>query len=215
MKGSHFEVNCKGSFEHKLYMSKRVIISSLSLFLCLFSASVFAHVDQSQGGFYAGLLHPVLGVDHLLAMISVGVLSAQMGGSSIWRVPATFVVVMILGAITGIMGIPLISVEFGIAVSVFVLGIAIASERKMPQSITLIFVAFFAVFHGHAHGMEIPDIAQPYLYILGFVSGTAAIHIAGVIIGLLAGKTNQSELFLRHVGSAIAGIGFYLMLISW
>jgi len=182
--------------------------------LLLITSSAHAHVIEGAGGFLAGLTHPVLGFDHLLAMLSVGMLSAQMGGRAIWTVPATFVTVMLLGGVLGMMDVPLISVEIGIAASVLALGVAIAAERKLPPLLAMLFVGVFAVFHGHAHGAEMPDIAKPALYALGFVSGTAGIHITGVFVGLIADRTKRGRELLRFAGAGIAGIGVHLLLLS-
>jgi len=181
------------------------------MIVMLMPGLALAHENAYGGGFLSGLSHPVLGFDHLLAMISVGILSAQMGGKAIWTVPTTFVVVMLLGGVMGMNDVPLFSVELGIAASVLALGIALAADKKMPHVVAMIFVAFFAVFHGHAHGTEMPYLAEPALYSLGFVVGTAGIHIAGVAIGLLAEKAKQGPQMLRYVGAAIAGIGFHLI----
>jgi urease accessory protein len=133
-------------------MSRRLGITVIFLFAPL---TAQAHVLPEAGGFTVGLTHPVLGFDHLLAMVSVGILSAQMGGRAIWAVPATFVSVMVMGGTLGIAGIGILGVEFGIAVSVLALGIALAAEKKLPPIAAMLFVGFFAIFHGHAHGTEI------------------------------------------------------------
>jgi urease accessory protein len=146
-------------------------------------------------------------------MISVGILSAQMGGKAIWTVPATFVGVMLVGGVLGIQGVPLFSVEVGIAFSVLALGVAIAAQKKLPAFLAMMFVGFFAIFHGHAHGTEMPNLAQPALYALGFVIGTTAIHVAGVIIGVISPKFNDGAQFLRYGGAGIAGIGLHLLVI--
>lgn len=174
---------------------------------------VLAHGAAEGGGFISGFTHPVLGFDHLLAMISVGILSAQMGGKSIWTVPLAFLSVMLIGGILGMQGIPLISVELGIAFSVFALGIALAADKKLPHVLAMIFVGFFAIFHGHAHGTEMPSLAKPALYALGFFMGTAGIHIAGVLLGLFSNKISDGAQMLRYLGAAIAGIGFYLVVV--
>lgn len=185
---------------------------SLAVLLCL-PEMLYAHQDLANGsGLIAGLSHPVLGFDHFLAMISVGILSAQIGGKAIWTVPTAFVGVMLLGGMLGIYGVPLFSVELGIAFSVFALGIALAAEKKLPWVFALLFVSIFALFHGHAHGTEMPSIAQPALYALGFVLGTASIHLFGVMIGLFAQMNARSAEFLRFVGASIAGIGFHLLI---
>lgn len=175
---------------------------------------VLAHDMLQSGGFMSGLSHPVLGFDHLLAMICVGILSAQMGGRAIWLVPSTFMSVMLLGGVLGMQGIALFSVELGIAFSVFALGVALAADKRFPSGLAMMLVGFFAVFHGHAHGTEMPRLATPMLYALGFVAGTAGIHIAGVLIGLFSKKTQHGAPLLRYLGAGIAGLGFYLVINS-
>lgn len=171
-----------------------------------------AHSAGTAGGFGDGLTHPVLGLDHLLAMVSVGMLSAQMGGRAIWTVPATFVGVMLVGGVVGMMGIPFFSVERGIACSVLLLGIAIAAKKKLPVWAAMIGVGFFALFHGYAHGVEMPSAARPIFYALGFMSGTTLIHLLGVAIGLLARRVPAGESLLRSGGGGIAATGLYLLL---
>lgn len=188
--------------------------SALILFVGLFLPNiVWAHELAQGGGFISGLSHPVLGFDHLLAMISVGILSAQIGGRAIWTVPSTFVGVMLIGGVLGMLGIPLFSVELGIAFSVFALGVSLAAEKKVPSILGMIFVGFFAVFHGHAHGTEMPDLAKPVFYALGFFIGTASIHITGVLIGLFSKETAYGDKLLRYVGAGIASVGFYLVIV--
>jgi urease accessory protein len=184
------------------------------IFILMFCpALAFAHVQQGDvGGFLSGASHPVLGYDHLLAMISVGVLSAQMGGKAIWSVPLTFVMVMVVGGLLGMVGVPLISVELGIAVSVIVLGIALAAEKKLPALLAMLCVGFFAVFHGHAHGTEMPSMVQPLLYVLGFITGTATIHLTGVVIGLAANLVPRGEVLLRVCGAGIACAGIHFLI---
>ena len=172
---------------------------------------LFAH-SSDGGGFIAGLQHPVLGMDHLLAMISGGILSSQIGGKAIWTVPSTFVGIMLIGGILSMKGIPFFSVELGIACSVLALGLAIAIGKSVPTLIALALVSFFALFHGHAHGTEMPTLAQPALYALGFTSGTAGIHIAGVLIGVVAEQYRFGPKVLRFAGLVIAAIGSMLIL---
>lgn len=185
----------------------------LFLIAVSFSGSLLAHGNPTTGGFSAGLIHPVLGFDHLLAMISVGIVSAQIGGRAIWLIPLIFVSVMLIGGITGIYGIPIpyVSIEGGIAASVLVLGLAIAADRRIPTALISFFVAFFAIFHGHAHGLEMPEGSLPILYITGFVCGTASLHVLGVVAGLLSKKDAQTDLLLRFAGAAIAGVGISIM----
>lgn len=187
---------------------RKLVLAAVGILTFLPSIS-YAH-EGSGGGFTAGLTHPVLGFDHLLAMLSVGILSAQMGGRAIWRVPLTFVLVMLAGGILGINGVPMISVELGIAFSVLALGVAIGLERKLPP-LSMVFVGFFAIFHGHAHGTEMPSLSKPVFYACGFVLGTAGIHIAGVLIGIIAERLKEGAQLLRYAGAGIAGVGFHLI----
>ncbi|AVT47305.1 HupE/UreJ family protein [Shewanella baltica] len=182
----------------------------LLLTLC-WIAPVSAHEIHSGGGFMSGFNHPVLGFDHLLAMLSVGMLSTQLGGRAIWTVPLAFVVFMLVGGILGLYAIAVPFVEIGIALSVLLLGLAIAFDRQIPLLFAMAFVGVFAIFHGHAHGAEMPALASPVLYALGFLFGTAVIHLGGVMIGLgmqrLTGKRN----LMRVTGAAIAAMGGYLL----
>ncbi len=188
----------------------------LKLFLLMlgFGSSMFAHAHAhgvQGGGLVNGLMHPVFGADHLLAMVSVGILSVQMGGRAIWLVPTAFVSVMLLGGIWGINEMPLFAVEQGIALSVLVLGIAIAFDKKMPIIWSMLFVGFFAFFHGYAHGAEMPNLAEPALYALGFIIATAFLHIVGIAIGEISKHVNNGESLLRYAGASIAGIGFAIL----
>ena len=162
-------------------------------------------------GFSNGLTHPVFGPDHLLAMLSVGILSAQMGGRAIWTVPLAFVSFMLVGGILGMLGIPFFFVEIGIAVSVLTLGLAIASDKKFPIGLAMTGVAFFALFHGHAHGAEMPASAQPVLYALGFVLGTTLIHLLGVAIGWASTQHFSNAARLRWAGVCIALMGLFFV----
>jgi urease accessory protein len=177
-----------------------------------FCEVALAHEEPLGGaGFATGLLHPALGFDHFLAMLSVGILSAQIGGRAIWYVPATFVLVMTFGGALGMSAVPVPSVELGIAVSVLILGIALATERYVPTWIAFACVAVFGIFHGHAHGTEMPVIANPWFYALGFVTGTAVIHVCGVLVGLGSRRLRRGETYLRVLGVAIATAGAYLV----
>ena len=188
------------------------IIGGLSLAF-LVAAPALAHDELEEGaGFVIGLLHPVLGFDHLLAMLSVGILSAQMGGRAIWYVPATFVAAMILGGYLGMSNAAVPLVEVGIALSVLALGAAVAADRNLPNGVAEVSVAIFGIFHGHAHGTEMPLIADPWLYGLGFVIGTATIHLTGVFIGFAFRRIRNGPGLLRYMGAGIAGIGSYILL---
>jgi len=183
----------------------------LLLLLCLLPAPLFAHTGHGTLGFSSGFTHPVFGPDHLLAMLSVGILSAQMGGRAIWTIPLAFVSFMLVGGILGMLGIPFFSVEVGIAVSVLALGLAIASDKKFPVGLAMAGVAFFALFHGHAHGAEMPNSAQPALYALGFVLGTTTIHLLGVAMGWAFTRHPGGALRLRWAGFCIAVLGLFFL----
>lgn len=181
----------------------------LALLFAVIPGVAYAHdgTNLGLGGFLSGMVHPVLGYDHLLAMLSVGIISAQIGGRAIWTVPATFVSVMAVGGVLGLINIGLNVTELGIAVSLVILGLVIAAERKIPTLIVMIGVGFFAIFHGYAHGAEMPDTAEPFLYALGFLVGTALIHIAGVVIGDISRHYERGKVALRVGGALIAIVG--------
>lgn len=141
------------------------------------------HIDAMHG-----FLHPLTGLDHILAMVAVGVFAAQLGGRSLWAVPAAFVLAMVAGGAMGYFGLPLPMVEQGIALSVIVMGLAIAAGVKLPMVPAMALVAAFAVFHGHAHGAE-GSVAGSFAgYALGFVIATALLHAAGVVLGVLLSR---------------------------
>jgi urease accessory protein len=192
-------------------MNKKLYRSTIiALLLATIPSVVYAHDGSNMpfGGFLSGLIHPVLGFDHFLAMLSVGILSAQIGGRAIWTVPATFVSVMALGGALGLIDIGLTSIELGIAASLVLLGLIIAAEKKLPILLAMAGVGFFAIFHGYAHGAEMPITAEPVKYALGFLTGTALIHIAGVVIGDIAKHYELGKVTLRVGGGLIAFAGF-------
>jgi urease accessory protein len=172
-----------------------------------------AHPGGSDAGLMTGLMHPVFGPDHLLAMISVGVLSVQLGGHNIWRVPLAFVGAMVIGGMLGIEQVALPCMELGIAASVLVLGtgIVFAHRRWAPWPITAL-VAFFGALHGYAHGVEIPSSVSPALYTLGFLISTCVLHIFGMLIGEVATMQKWLRAGLRVSGAAVtvAGAAFLM-----
>ena len=207
------------------------------LLLALFAIPAHAHTFTGMIGFYDGLSHPVLGMDHFLAMVSVGIISAQIGGKAIWTVPLTFVGVMIIGGIFGITAelnkglddqvITLSEagslkyfadyiytiIEFGIILSVILLGLAIAIEKKLSVELTMIFVGLFGLCHGAAHGLEMPWASNPVLFASGFATGTATLHLFGVGTGYFFTQSTISSILLRVAGVACALYGFYLLLL--
>lgn len=188
------------------------------IFLPAIKGSLISALFHSgyEGGIFAGLLHPILGIDHLLAMVTVGLLSAQMGGRAIWTVPATFVSVMALSGVMGILGIPLPFVEYGIAISVVALGIALFAPKKLPVVLAMAFVGIFALFHGHAHGTELPELSETALdvfaYVFGFLVSTATLHLIGALVGQMAISTSRGASILRISGAVIAAVGAFLVL---
>ena len=176
--------------------------------------SIFLHT-VGNGGIVSGFLHPILGLDHLLAMISVGLLSAQLGGKAIWTVPATFVSVMALGGILGLVGVPVPLVEFGIAGSVILLGVAIAVNKGLPSALAMTVVALFGLFHGHAHGTELPDISNTIglivAYVAGFLVATVGLHIIGALVGMIAIRNTRGTRALQVAGGIISVLGVFII----
>jgi urease accessory protein len=160
-------------------------------------------------GFENGLLHPLTGLDHICAMVAVGLWAAQRGGRVLWLVPTTFISVMILGGILGMGGAQIPFVEQGIAASVLVLGIFIAAAVRLPLAASMAVVGLFALFHGYAHGAEMPATASGLNYGIGFVAATASLHLCGIGLGLAAQRFASAQ-FVRYLGGAIAACGIYL-----
>jgi len=179
----------------------------------LFAASpAAAHSGTGlAGGFAAGFQHPLSGWDHLLAMVAVGLWGAFLGRPLIYLLPVTFPLMMVAGAILGMFGLPVPPVEIGIAVSVIVLGGCIAAAWRAPTAFAILIVAGFALFHGYAHGRELPSAADPIGYSTGFVLATGLLHVAGIAIGLFADRRGGA-LAIRTGGAAIAATG---MLFVW
>lgn len=161
-------------------------------------------------GFAHGFAHPIAGLDHVLAMVMVGLLAWQLGGRALWLVPASFVLVMVLGGLLGVAGMPVPFVELGIAASVVVLGAVLALAIRPPVAAAMGVVALFAIFHGHAHGAEMPGSAAGLAYGLGFASATLLLHAAGLGLGLLIGRagSRHAPAVVRSAGglAALAGI---------
>lgn len=189
-------------------MNKRLIFAAL--LLCTVAA-VQAHTAQgSVNGFIAGVLHPLTGFDHLLAMVAVGIWGATLGRPLVWALPVVFPMLMVAGGILGISGVELPFVETGIAASVLVLGLAIAAAWRAPLAVAIAIVGVFGVFHGYAHGAELPSAAQPAAYVAGFVLCTGALHLAGVALGTL-NKRPHGATTLRTGGVLLAMAGLWLL----
>src|SRR5262245_36297778 len=170
-----------------------------------------AHVAPGEAaGFFSGLAHPISGIDHVLAMIAVGLWGAQLGSPALWFLPVAFPFLMVLGGMLGLMGTPLPGVEMGIAASAILLGLAVMSELRPPLAAAVALVAFFGIFHGHAHGIELPPGRGALLYGLGFVAATACLHGVGIAIGVIHGWPLGQRL-LRAAGAVVAAAGVLFM----
>lgn len=169
-----------------------------------------AHGEASAaGGWLAGLAHPVSGLDHVLAMLAVGLWGAQLGAPAVWLLPVVFPMVMAFGGFLGLVGIGLPGVEIGIALSACLLGAAVLAAARLPLALTGGLVAVFAVFHGHAHGTELPAGADGLAYSVGFVVATGLLHAAGIALGTVR-RLPQGERILRAQGGLIllGGLAF-------
>ncbi len=164
-----------------------------------------------SGGFASGFLHPILGWDHALAMIAVGLWGAFLGPPAIWILPVVFPLVMVAGGVLGMAKVSLPMVESGIALSLIVLGALIALGQKAPMAIAAIIVGAFAIFHGHAHGAELPSAVSPVAYSAGFVIATGLLHAAGIAFGTLLSR-DWGRLAIRGGGGAIALLGLALLI---
>src|SRR5208283_1857593 len=152
------------------------------VFLC--AQTAFAHPQKGEAvGFLTGFRHPISGLDHVLAMVAVGLWGAQLGAPAIWLLPVAFPMVMALGGMLGLMGVPLPGVEYGIAASAILLGAAVLFEVRPPLGVAAALVGVFAIFHGHAHGTELPPGESGLLYSIGFVIATGMLHLVGISIG--------------------------------
>jgi len=188
--------------------ASRAAAWSLGLLLAL---PAWAHTGQGQAaGFLTGLRHPISGLDHVLAMVAVGLWGAQLGAPAIWLLPVTFPLVMAFGGFLGLLGVPLPGVEVGIAVSAILLGAMVAREARPPLWLAASVVAFFAVFHGHAHGTELPAGQSGLLYSVGFVICTGCLHATGIAIGLVH-RWGWGRVALRAAGVVVAAGGVFFL----
>ena len=189
----------------------RAALAAAALWLALTPAAQ-AHIERGEvGGFASGFKHPWSGLDHIAAMVAVGLWGAQLGAPAIWLLPVTFPMVMAVGGFMGLVGIPLPGVEIGIGLSAFLLGIMVAGEVK-PKNLVwpATLVGVFGLFHGHAHGTELPPGQSGLLYSIGFVVATGTLHGCGIAIGVIHRWTTGRKL-LRIAGVAIALGGAYFL----
>lgn len=180
--------------------------------LLLLSGPAFAHTEVGvPGGLVSGFLHPLTGLDHLVAMVAVGIWGAQLGQPATWVLPVCFPTVMAIGGVMGVLGVPLPATEIVVAASALVLGFAVAMSLRVPFWAAAILVSVFAVFHGYAHGTELPGAANALAYGAGFVTATGLLHAAGIGIGVLI-RWPTGAYAVRAVGAAIAGLGGVFLL---
>jgi urease accessory protein len=167
-------------------------------------------VGNSAAGFMAGFLHPPSGLDHLLAMVSVGIWGAELGAPAIWLLPIAFPLIMAVGGAFGVIGVPLPAGELLIALSVVILGTLVATARRLPVAAALAIVGTFAIAHGHAHGVELPMAADALAFTVGFVLATGLLHLAGIMIGVLA-RWPSGVIAIRACGGVVALTGCYFV----
>jgi len=188
-------------------MSRHSLRFTVLLPLLLLASPALAHSGHgAAGGFLGGFTHPLMGPDHVIAMVAVGMWGAFLGAPAIWLLPVVFPLVMAFGGALGILGVPLPAIETGIAVSAIVLGLMVAFAARPPLWIAAVIVGAFAIFHGHAHGTELPAEADPAAFSIGFVMATGMLHLAGISFGLLA-TWPAGKVAVRTAGAAIALTG--------
>ncbi len=184
-------------------------LASLALLAAFALAAPLAQAHEGAGlagGFMSGFAHPLLGWDHVIAMLAVGLWGAFLGAPALWLLPVVFPLVMAAGGALGVLGVPLPAVEIGIAASAVALGGVVAGALRPPLWVAALLVALFAIFHGHAHGTELPQAANPLAYSLGFVIATGLLHLTGIALGLLT-RWPAGRVAVRGMGAGIALLG--------
>jgi urease accessory protein len=184
-----------------------------TILLLLLTTPALAHTGSASGGFVGGFAHPIFGIDHLVAMIAVGLWGTFLGAPAIWLLPVLFPLVMAAGGVFGIVGIPIPAVEAAIAGSAIVLGLMVALAARPPLWVAAALVTAFAIFHGHAHGAELPAGADAVAYSAGFVIATGLLHLCGIGFGSLS-RYPAGRTAVRGVGGAIALAGVLFLIRS-
>jgi urease accessory protein len=179
-----------------------------ALILLASAGPAFAHTGHGASSLMQGFAHPLGGLDHLLAMVAVGLYAAMLGGRALWLVPAAFLGTMALGGALGVAGYALPYTEIGIAASVIVLGLAIAFRISLPTIAAMALAGLFAIFHGHAHGAEMPQTVAGYEYAAGFLFATALLHGVGIGIGIFSARSWRVA---QAAGAAMALTGAMLL----
>lgn len=195
--------------------ARQVVVGRMAVLLLVSgfcsAPSAYAHVQQAEAvGFLTGFRHPIAGGDHVLAMIAVGLWGAQLGTPAIWVLPVAFPMVMAVGGMLGLLGVPLPGIEYGIAGSAIVLGLAVGFEVRPPLAVAAALVGAFAVFHGHAHGTELPPGESALLYSMGFVAATGCLHAVGIGIGTVH-RWAWGPTLVRVAGALVAAGGAFFM----
>jgi urease accessory protein len=204
-----------GGSRRKLAMPSHKVCAWLLFIAALATPpAALAHSQAGEtGGFASGFHHPTSGWDHVLAMVAVGLWGAQLGAPALWLLPVTFPMVMALGGMMGLLGISLPGVEFGIALSAIVLGVMVLAEKRPPMWVAAVIVGVFAIFHGHAHGTELPAGESGLLYSMGFVVATGCLHGVGISIGLVH-RWTWGRAILRVAGGVVAIGGTYFLFLA-
>ena len=188
-------------------LTARARTALIALPLMLLAAQAGAHTGEGiNTGFASGFWHPIYGWDHVVAMVAVGLWGAFLGAPAIWILPVVFPLVMAFGGALGVLGVPIPMIETGIALSGVVLGLLIAFAVRAPIWVAAVIVGVFAIFHGHAHGTELPEAFSPYGYAVGFVIGTGLLHMAGIALGFLT-RSEAGKMAVRGTGGVIAAVG--------
>ncbi len=190
-------------------MRNIVTKSLITIFLLGASSAAFAHPGHNVSGLAAGLMHPFSGLDHLLAMVAVGIWAAQGDGRKVWLLPATFMVMLVVGSGIAIQWQLLPLVESGIAASVLALGLLIALSLQLPAMLSVAITALFGLLHGYAHGLELPESAAPAAYALGFLAATATLHLSGIAVGVAT--RNRFAFLAKSLGITIAASGVWML----
>lgn len=184
-------------------LDSRLVVSLVAAAILLPRLAMAHVLGGEAAGFWSGLSHPVSGLDHVLAMIAVGLWGAQLGAPAVWVLPVTFPMVMAFGGMLGLLGVSLPGVEIGIALSAVVLGFMVFREVRPPLWVAAVVVGLFAIFHGHAHGTELPAGQSGLLYSMGFVISTGLLHATGIAIGLVH-RWSAGKVALRVAGVLVA-----------
>ena len=183
----------------------------IAVLAALYALPIFAHTRGGEAvGLLSGLEHPISGLDHVLAMVAVGLWGAQLGPPAVWLLPVTFPMVMAFGGMMGLMGFKLPGIEVCIALSAVCLGFMVLREAKPNLWAAAILVGFFAIFHGHAHGTELPPGANGILYSIGFVVATGLLHATGILIGTVH-RWPYGRVALRAAGAVVVAGGCYFL----